>query len=80
MKPLIISLLTMLVCSVGWACENYESCLKHSEERFHAVGELDSSEASLRAIAFKLAEIEEKLDKPKESCWVEDPDGNLRHR
>ena len=70
----VVSLLTMLVCSVGSCCESYEECLDYVEGiGTKYAGSSDGYQnAMMRAILFKLAKIEEKLDKPNGGCWVLD--------
>ena len=82
MKTLLISLLTMLVCSVGWACESYEECIEQSTRSLKtdidcSSGhcwtwiEIDDREICFKkAIQFRLDEIAQKLDKPNGGCWV----------
>jgi len=71
---LISSLLTLLPVRV-WACDSYDDCMKSIEQKCDELNETETgkngciensrnnmSESYLKAIAYKLADIEKKLD------------------
>jgi len=65
-KPQPIVLVLMLLCSPALACSSYEECMEGATT-YVPVGSTHGYVAALKAIAYKLEEISEKLTEPEET-------------
>ena len=78
MRTLIITVVAILLCSIGFAgewsmqnrCSSFEECMDNVKRTGSSNGGF-YEQSVLTAIAFKLDSIEKKLDKPNKECRVD---------